>query len=98
MFVEMKRRLKAAKHFIFREYFIVERGEMWNSILEILEEKVREGVEVRVMYDGMCCLMLLPYSYPKTLREKGIKCKMFSPSGPPCPPTRITGITENLRH
>ena len=39
MFVEMKRRLKAAKHFIFMEYFIVERGEMWNSILEILEEK-----------------------------------------------------------
>ena len=82
MFVEMKRRLKAAKHFIFMEYFIVERGEMWNSILEILEEKVREGVEVRVMYDGMCCLMLLPYSYPKTLREKGIKCKMFSPIRP----------------
>ena len=34
------------------------------------------------MYDGMCCLMLLPYSYPKTLREKGIKCKMFSPIRP----------------
>ena len=43
---------------------------------------MKEGVEVRVMYDGMCCLMLLPYSYPRTLREKGIKCKMFSPIRP----------------
>lgn len=82
MFEEMKRELKQAEHFIFMEYFIVERGEMWNSLLEILEEKVKEGVEVRVMYDGMCCLMLLPYAYPKTLREKGIKCKMFSPIRP----------------
>ena len=49
MFEEMKRELKQAEHFIFMEYFIVERGEMWNSLLEILEEKVKEGVEVRVM-------------------------------------------------
>ena len=64
------------------EYFIVERGYMWDSILEILEEKVKEGVEVRVMYDGMCCLMLLPYHYPKVLEAKGIRCKMFSPIKP----------------
>lgn len=82
MFEEMKIQLREAKRFIFMEFFIVERGEMWDSILEILEEKVKEGVEVRVMYDGMCCLMLLPYSYPKVLQEKGIKCKMFSPIRP----------------
>ena len=39
-----KRELRAARHFIFMEYFIVERGYMWDSILEILEEKVKEGV------------------------------------------------------
>ena len=64
------------------EYFIVEQGIMWDSILEILEEKVKEGVEVRFMYDGMCCIALLPYHYPETLQEKGIKCKMFSPIKP----------------
>lgn len=81
-FEALKRELKQAKRFIFMEYFIVERGLMWDSILEILEEKVKEGVEVRVMYDGMCSLMLLPYRYPRVLREKGIKCKMFSPVRP----------------
>ncbi len=64
------------------EYFIVERGEMWDSLLEILERKVQEGVEVRFMYDGMCCLVLLPYSYPKELRAKGLKAKMFAPIRP----------------
>ena len=84
-FEALKRELRAARHFIFLEYFIVERGYMWDSILEILEEKVKEGVEVRVMYDGMCCLMLLPYRYPKVLEGKGIRCKMFSPIKPTRP-------------
>ncbi|PXX49292.1 cardiolipin synthase [Hungatella effluvii] len=82
MFEDMKKELEKAKRFIFMEYFIVERGEMWDSILEILERKVQEGVEVRFMYDGMCCLVLLPYSYPKELRAKGIKAKMFAPIRP----------------
>lgn len=34
------------------------------------------------MYDGMCCLMLLPYHYPEELKKRGIRCKMFSPIKP----------------
>ena len=82
MFEDMKKELEKAKRFIFMEYFIVERGEMWDSILEILKRKVQEGVEVRFMYDGMCCLVLLPYSYPRELRAKGLKAKMFAPIRP----------------
>ena len=81
-FEEMKIQLEQAKHFIFMEYFIVEEGYMRNSILEILARKVKEGIEVRFMYDGMCSLALLPYNYPEVLRDKGIKCKMFSPVKP----------------
>lgn len=92
-FEELKKQLKQAKHFIFMEYFIVERGLMWNSLLEILEQKVKEGVEVRVMYDGMCCLNLLPYRYPKELEEKGIRCKMFSPIVP-----ALSTIQNNRDH
>ena len=61
------------------EYFIVDHGIMWESILEILERKAKEGVEVRFMYDGMCCLVLLPYHYPRELQKKGIQAKMFAP-------------------
>lgn len=71
--------LRKAKRYIFIEYFILERGIMWNAVLDILKEKVKEGVEVRVMYDGMCSILLLPYRYPKELEKYGIKAKMFAP-------------------
>ena len=74
--------LKKAKKFIFLEYFIIGRGKMWDSILEILKEKVKENVEVRVMYDGMCSIVLLPYDYPKQLKKMGILCKEFMPIKP----------------
>lgn len=77
-FEEMKIQLKKAEKYIFLEYFIVEEGVMWDSILDILVEKVQEGVEVRLMYDGMGCLTLLPYDYDKKMRSLGIQCKTFS--------------------
>jgi cardiolipin synthase len=82
MFEAMKRELEAANRFIFMEFFIVEPGEMWDEILGILERKVKEGVEVRFMYDGMCSLTLLPNGYVKQLQEKGINAKEFSPIKP----------------
>ena len=71
--------LKKAKYFIFLEYFIIEEGIMWNSILEILEQKVKEGVDVRVIYDDVGCVMKLPYKYSDLLEKKGIKCRIFNP-------------------
>ena len=75
-FAAMLTELEQAEQFIFMEYFIVEEGIMWDTILEILKRKVNEGVEVRFMYDGICAFDLLPYSYPKKLQKFGIKCKM----------------------
>ena len=74
--------LKKAEEFIFIEYFIIEEGYMWGSILKILAEKVKQGVEVRVIYDGMCEIQLLTWDYPKRLEKLGIKCRPFSPITP----------------
>lgn len=79
---DLKKELLLAKDFIFMEYFIIDRGVVWDSILEILKQKAKEGVEVRVMYDGLCSLMLLPYGYPKKLKEMGIEAKAFAPIVP----------------
>lgn len=81
-FEEMKAQLKEAKHFIFIEYFIIERGIMLNEIQDILAQKVREGVEVRFMYDGMVSLAQMPNEYPKELEKLGISAKQFSPIKP----------------
>ncbi|MBQ3269105.1 MAG: cardiolipin synthase [Clostridia bacterium] len=78
----MLRDLEGAKDFIFMEFFIIDEGYLWGRVLKILEEKVRQGVDVRVMYDGTCAIFRLPYRYPELLKERGIQCKMFSPIRP----------------
>ncbi len=82
MFEELKKQLQDAKHFIFLEYFIISEGYMWDSVQEILEQKVREGVEVRLMYDGMNELNNLPHDFSRKMKNLGIRCKVFSPVYP----------------
>ena len=77
-FKVMLKELKKAKKFIFFEYFIIQHGKMWDSILEILREKAKEGVDVRVMYDDLGCIALLPKDYPDELEKMGIKCVCFN--------------------
>ena len=50
---------------------------MWGSILEILAQKAKEGVDVRMMYDGTCEFSTLPRDYSDRLEKLGIKCKIF---------------------
>lgn len=77
-FLDLLEELKKAKYFIFMEYFIVEEGKMFNQVLEILRQKVKQGVEVRFMYDDMGSLTMLPFHYYKKLEEYGIKCIAFN--------------------
>ena len=78
MFVSMVEDVKKAEKFIFMEYFIIEGGLFWNTILDILKEKAASGVEVRVVYDDIGCMMTLPGNYYKQLKKLGIKAVPFS--------------------
>lgn len=80
-FEALKKELRKAEKFIFMEYFIIDEGRMLSEVLEILREKVQEGVEVRFMYDGMRDL-LMPYHFRKKLCEDGIQCKLYCPLKP----------------
>lgn len=81
-YVDMLERLRNAKEFIFIEFFIVNHGILWDTVLEILKEKAAEGVEVRFMYDGTCTFFRLPHDYPEYLEQMGIQCRVFSPIRP----------------
>ena len=70
--------LRTASEFIFMEYFIIEEGVFWNSILDILKEKAATGVEVRVVYDDIGCMMTLPGNYDQILKTYGIDAVPFS--------------------
>ncbi len=74
--------LDKAEKFIFMEYFIIDEGYMWGKILEKLRDKAAQGVEVRIMYDGMCEMSTLTHDYPKRMANLGIKCRGFAPITP----------------
>jgi len=82
MLQSMLSELEKAEKYIFLEYFIIGEGVMWDRVLEVLRRKAAEGVDVRVMYDGMGSMTLLPKRYPQTLASYGIKCRVFSPFTP----------------
>lgn len=93
MFKYLLMELRKAEKYIFLEYFIIKEGLMWNSILEILKEKVKAGVEVRVIYDDMGCFLLLPNNYSKKLEDYGIKCVVFNKFRP-----FLTAVQNNRDH
>lgn len=83
--------LEKAEKYIFLEYFIVQEGKMWDSILEILKRKAAEGVKVRLIYDDLGCFFLLPKDYPNELKKMGIECAVFNPFRP------ILSVVQNNR-
>lgn len=82
MFRRLCEELEKAEHFIFFEFFIIADGEMWDRVHEILRRKAAEGVEVRVVYDDLGCLLRLPHRYDLTLEAEGIKAILFNPFRP----------------
>ena len=81
-FEGLLRELPKARRYIFIEFFIIQEGDMWGRVLEILKEKVRQGVEVRVLYDDFGCFLKLPRHYSEELRRLGIQCEVFTPFRP----------------
>lgn len=77
-FQALLQELAQAKQYIFLEYFIIEEGHMWGSVLDILAQKAKQGLDVRVMYDGTCEFTKLSRGYCKRLQKLGISCKVFS--------------------
>lgn len=93
MWHQMLEDLKKAEKFIFLEYYIIEEGLMWNSILEILEEKAAQGVEVKLLYDDIGCMATLPGDYTIQLRSRGIEAHKFNKVIP-----RLTVAYNNRDH
>lgn len=70
--------LKKAKDHIHMEYFIIRNDNIGNQIKDILIEKVRDGVEVRLIYDSVGCWKL-GKKYVKSLKTAGAEVHAFYP-------------------
>ena len=64
--------LKKATKFIFIEFFIInDKSRVWQEIYRVLCEKIHEGVDVRVMYDGMGSMLTVSPGFGEKLRSLG---------------------------
>ena len=88
----MLEELEKAEQYIFLEYFIIQEGVLWNSILEVLKRKADQGVEVRVLYDDFGCMYTLPQNYDAELEAMGIQCRVFGRLVP------VLSIRQNNRN
>lgn len=77
-FARLIQDMKNAKEFIHMQYYIIRPDEVFQEIEEVLEQKVKEGVEVRILYDSMGSRM--KESDWKRIREKGIQTAEFFPA------------------
>ncbi len=79
MYKAMLESLKSARKYILLEYFIIGEGKLWDEVLAILQEKVKAGVRVMVIYDDIGSVFVLPKHYDEKLRKMGIECLAFNP-------------------
>lgn len=74
--------LREARHFIHLEYFAIANDGIGNEIREVLEERSRAGVAVRVVYDGVGSWKL-GKDYLDSLQEAGVEAHPFLPASFP---------------
>ena len=77
-FERLIRDIRAAKNFIHIEYYIFRLDSLGKTIIEELKKKVDEGVEVRLLVDGMGSKSLRGKQI-KYIRSLGIKFHVFFP-------------------
>ena len=72
-------RLEKAQKFIFLEYYIASKGQIWDRICKVLSERAADGVEVNLILDDFGSMMTMPPEEIQALRQKGIWVQMFNP-------------------
>lgn len=92
-FPAFKEGLKQAKQFIFIEFFIISDGKEWKEVQDILIQKAKEGVDVRIVYDDMGCTGTISGFTPRRLKKYGIQAFKFHPFRP-----ILSGVFNNRDH
>ena len=81
MFQALKADIQAARHHIHLEFFQIESDPVGDELSDLLINKVKEGVEVRVIYDAAAC-WLVPRSFYRRMQNGGVQIKAFNPIFP----------------
>lgn len=71
--------IKNAKKFVLINFYIVAQGLLLDELFLILSEKVKEGVEVKFMYDDFGASLRTPKDFKKQFEDAGIEMAVFNP-------------------
>ena len=71
--------MENARRYIHIQYYIIRNDVLFCRIKDVLAKKAAEGVEVRILYDGMGC-RLVKKSCWRELNSQGIKTSEFFPA------------------
>lgn len=84
MFQDMISVMKKAEAFIFLEFYIIEESKMWDEMLEVLVDRAKNGVDVKIIYDDFGSMAAVPRNYTKTLEKlhENIHCIRFNQVSP----------------
>lgn len=78
LFPDMIADIRNAEKFVFMEYFIIDRGEIWNEIEKALIERAQAGVDVKLIYDDVGSMFTLPKKGIKRLIAGGVDVRPFN--------------------
>ncbi|MDE3740828.1 cardiolipin synthase [Maribacter polysaccharolyticus] len=70
--------LESAEEYIYLLYYIFEEGELANRLISLFEEKVKKGVKIKIIYDGVGSYTLSK-KYIAKLKSIGVEVNPFLP-------------------
>ncbi len=76
-FSSLLKDLEEAEETIHIEYFIFKEDETGRKVSEILKKKASEGLEVRIIFDGVGCFNRMSWKFKRELKEAGVQIKYF---------------------
>lgn len=81
-FDSLKKDLMKAERYILIEFFILERGKLWDEIYSILKKKAKDGVKIEIIIDSLGCFLKNTKNIKTELEEVGINVYKFNPFSP----------------
>ena len=78
-FADALSRMARAERFIFLEYFSLAEGKLWDRIMEVLTERSRHGVEIKIIFDDFGNLTRMRGETIEQMRQAGMEVEIFNP-------------------
>lgn len=78
-FADALSRMARAERFIFLEYFILAEGKLWDRIMEVLTERSRHGVEIKIIFDDFGNITRMRWETIEQMRQAGMEVEIFNP-------------------